>query len=316
MLKKIADHLFKSKSVAIFVHENPDWDCMGSAFALRGALRSKLIRADVFTEKPLSHHLSFMETDVITYTDGIAPGYDCYCAVDVSDTKRMGLWGDVFSKKENTVCIDHHLQKEEFTELSHVEPSRGSTGELIYELLSFAEVNITKEIAGYLYCAISSDTGSLQYSAVNVRTYEIVIELTKAGIDTAYLCSMLYERNTLTQLKLKAEAINSIRIYGEGKIAVASVSVDTLKKYNAEPSDVEALAQLPRSIDGVMMSAFIKEVEKGTIRVSLRAQGDYDIEPVARCFGGGGHKKAAGCRFFDASIEETEKALVNELLKL
>lgn len=316
MLKKIADHLFKSKSVAIFVHENPDWDCMGSAFALRNALRQQNIRADVFTENALSHHLSFMETDVITYTDGSVPDYECFCAVDVSEAKRMGTWGEVFVKNKNTVCIDHHLAKDEFAALSHIEPTRSATGELIYELLVLSGTEITKDVASYLYCAISSDTGSFQYASVNKRTYEIVIALTEAGIDTSYLCSMLYERNTLTQLKLKAETINSIRLYGDGKIAIASVSCETLEKYNALPSDIEALAQLPRSLDKVMISAFIKEVEKGNIRVSLRALGDYNIEPVARVFGGGGHKKAAGCRFAGTSIEEAEKALVDEFLKL
>ena len=316
MLKKIADHLLNSSSVAIFVHENPDWDCIGSAFALRNALRSKNIKSDVFTENPLSHHLSFMETDVITYTDGSTPDYECYCALDVSDAKRMGAWGEVFSSKENKVCIDHHLAKEEIAPLSYIESSRASTGELIYELLALTDIKLTEDIASYLYCAISSDTGSLQYSSVNMRTYEIVIELTKAGINTSHLCSMLYERNTLTQLKLKAETINSIRLYGDGKIAIASVSYETLCKYNALPSDIEALAQLPRSLDGVMISAFIKEVEKGNIRVSLRALGDYNIEPVARIFGGGGHAKASGCRFKDVTIEVAEKALVEELSKL
>lgn len=316
MLDKIADHLFRQKSVAIFVHENPDWDCIGSAFALRSALRQKNIRADVFTENELSHHLSFMETDVITYTNGSTPDYECFCAVDVGEPKRMGAWGDVFTQNENTVCIDHHIAKDSFASLSYIEHTRSATGELIYELLQFTDTELTKDIASYIYCAISADTGSFQYASVNRRTYEILIALTEAGIDTSHLSSMLYERNTLTQLKLKAETINSIRLYGEGKIAVASVSSETLEKYNALPSDIEALAQLPRSIDGVMVSAFIKEVEKGNIRVSLRALGDYNIEPVARIFGGGGHRKAAGCRFANISIEEAEKALVDEFLKL
>ncbi len=316
MLKTIAQLLFTSKSVAIFVHENPDWDCIGSAFALRGALRQKNIRADILTDKPLSHHLSFMETDVITYSDGAIADYECYCALDVGEAKRMGQWGSVFEKSTNTVCIDHHMQQNNPARLSYLEPSRGSTGELIFELFAFTDIKITKEIASYLYCAISSDTGSFKYSSVNERTYEILIELTRAGIDSARLCSMLYERNTLTQLKLKAEAINSIRLYGDGKIAVASISEEILKKYNAQPTDIDALAQIPRTIDKVVMSAFIKEVQKGNIRVSLRSEGDYDVECVARMFGGGGHKKAAGCRFENISIEDAECLLVEKLLQL
>ena len=89
--------------------------------------------------------------------------------------------------------------------------------------------------------------------------------------------------------------------------------MQTLNKYAAKPSDTDALAQLPRSIDGVMISAFLKELENGKIRVNLRSLGDYNIEPIARFFGGGGHKKAAGCTFENVTIDEAERKLVESL---
>lgn len=316
-MQQIIDHLKKSQSVALFVHTNPDWDCIGSAMALRNALRSLKIKADVFTETALSNHLGFLETDVIVYTENSsAPDYECYCAIDVGSADRIGKWGVFFTQKDNTVCIDHHYQTEPFAALSYVEPSRSATGELIYELLTLGNIEITEMLASYLYCAISSDTGSFQYASVNRRTYEILIALTDAGINSAYLCSMLYERNSLTQLKLKAEAINSIKLYGNGTIATAKITNEIMKKYGAKKSDTDALAQIPRSIEGVMISAFLKELPDGDIRVSLRSLGDYNIEPVARRFDGGGHKKAAGCTIKGVSIEKAEMQLVEELLKL
>ena len=89
-----------------------------------------------------------------------------------------------------------------------------------------------------------------------------------------------------------------------------------MKKYGASKQDTEALAQIPRTIEGVMISAFLKELDDGSIRVSLRSLGDYNIEPVARMFGGGGHKKAAGCTICGMSITDSEKALTDELSKL
>ena len=317
MQKKVIDHLISRKSVAIFVHMNPDWDCIGSAFALRDALSQKGVKTDVFTETPLSSHLNFLGADVICYEESSSrPDYECYCSIDVGCAEGIGKWGVSFENKADTVCIDHHHQTAPFAALNYVEPTRSATGELIYELLALTDIEITKEIASYLYCAISSDTGSFQYASVNRRTYEIVMALSDTGINTTYLCSMLYERNTLTQLKLKAEAINSIKLYGDGKLATAMLSNEILKKYNAKASDADAFAQLPRSIDGVMISAFLKELPDGSIRVNLRSLGDYNIEPVARSFGGGGHNKAAGCTFYDVSIVEAEKTLVAALLKL
>lgn len=317
MLHKIIEHLKSRKSVAIFVHVNPDWDCIGSAFALRNALRSLGINSDIFTDEPLNSHLGFMETDVIPYTENaLMPEYECYCMVDVGSPERVGKWGMFFDKKEDTVCIDHHYQNGSFAAINYTEPTRSAAGELIYELLILGGISVTKEVASYLYCAISSDTGSFQYSNVTRRTYEIIMALSDTGINTSYLCSMLYERNTLTQLRLKAEAINSLTLYGGGKIATAKLSNEIMEKYGATKSDADSLAQLPRSIDGVMISAFLKELPDGAVRVNLRSLGDYNIEPVARKFGGGGHKKAAGCTFEGVSLEEAERQLVEELEKL
>ena len=137
MQKKIIEHLKASSSVAIFVHVNPDWDCIGSAMALRQALRSLGKKADVFTDAPLSRHLSILDTDVIPYDNQTAmPDYECYCAVDVGACDRMGEWGKFFSEKENTICIDHHYQQGDFASLSLVEPKRSATGELIFEILT------------------------------------------------------------------------------------------------------------------------------------------------------------------------------------
>ena len=93
-------------------------------------------------------------------------------------------------------------------------------------------------------------------------------------------------------------------------------AVEMLKKYDAVKSDTEGLAQIPRTLDTAQLSAFLTEEDDGRIKASLRASGDFDIEAVAKTFGGGGHKKAAGCTFSGISIDEAEKLIVSELEKL
>ena len=39
----------------------------------------------------------------------------------------------------------------------------------------------------------------------------------------------------------------------------------------------------------------------GKVRVSLRSEGDYDVSGIAKRYGGGGHKNAAG---FTATLED------------
>jgi phosphoesterase RecJ-like protein len=45
----------------------------------------------------------------------------------------------------------------------------------------------------------------------------------------------------------------------------------------------------------IRASAFFKELSATEDRVSLRSKGSIDVAAVAKTFGGGGHKNAAGC---------------------
>jgi phosphoesterase RecJ-like protein len=58
--------------------------------------------------------------------------------------------------------------------------------------------------------------------------------------------------------------------------------------------------------------AFFKEIEPGVYRISMRSKGDVDVNRVARTFGGGGHKNAAGCSMAGA-YADIRAELVKEL---
>ena len=49
-----------------------------------------------------------------------------------------------------------------------------------------------------------------------------------------------------------------------------------------------------RAIEGVELSALVKELEKSLIGVSLRSSPPVEVVPLARLFGGGGHRYASG----------------------
>src|SRR5213076_3030915 len=59
--------------------------------------------------------------------------------------------------------------------------------------------------------------------------------------------------------------------------------------------DTEGLINLPLTVKEIEAVVFFKQVEGDEYRVSMRSKGDIDIGAVAKEFGGGGHKNAAGC---------------------
>jgi phosphoesterase RecJ-like protein len=69
------------------------------------------------------------------------------------------------------------------------------------------------------------------------------------------------------------------------------------KKHGATSEDTDAIVERLRDIDGVLLSALIREHED-MWRVSLRSKDpNIDVDLIARAFGGGGHKAAAAFRF-------------------
>ncbi len=311
---EIIEHLLSRESVALLMHINPDWDCLGSCMALREVLRGRGVRCDIFADEPLSSYLSYWDADVKIF-DGELP-YACLCCVDAGDTGRIGKRGETFAKHGDTVCIDHHMGGGNFAGLSCVKPDSPATGEIVYDMLKGAGLEISKKTAEYIYCAVSSDTGSFRYSGTTSHTMSIIGEIMDMGIDTAALADMLYCRKTLRQLKLQGEAISTLALSGGGKICTAYVTAEMYKKYNADKADTEALAAMPREIDGVVMSAFFTQRTPDEIRVSLRSEGDYNIRPVAVKFGGGGHMRASGCTISGSDMEYAVAVVTAELEKL
>ena len=310
----VLSHLLSRKSVALCMHVNPDWDCLGSSLALREVLRKNGVKCDVFSDEPLSPYLSFRETGVLVYES--FEGYECLCSVDVGDAGRVGRMAEAFTAHGDTACIDHHIGDGSFARLSYIDSAAPATGEIMFDLFKSAGIEIDKRTAEHLYCAISTDTGSFKYGATTPHTMRVVAELMELGADCAFLSDMLYGRKSLKELKLQGEAISALELYGGGRIGVSYVTADTYKKYNATKNDTEALASLPREIDGVVMSAFFTQRTPDEIRVNLRSKGEYNVQPVAVHFGGGGHMRASGCNIPGNDMKAAVAAVVAELEKL
>ena len=72
--------------------------------------------------------------------------------------------------------------------------------------------------------------------------------------------------------------------------------------------DTDEVMEPLRCLEGVEVVALLKERFDGTVKCSLRARGDVDVQSIVSLFGGGGHKKAAGATM-RMGLQEAERAL-------
>ena len=84
----------------------------------------------------------------------------------------------------------------------------------------------------------------------------------------------------------------------------------TMNFYGAEPKDLDGIVNQLRMIKGVDCAIFMYESNTLEYKVSMRSNDKVDVAKIASFYGGGGHKKAAGC-----SVNGTFYDVINNLSK-
>ncbi len=313
-MKITIDSLKSATKVALLPHINPDWDAIGSCFALYEALKSMGKNCSVLVDEPLDYRFDFKNLNCEVYDENKEYNFDLVCAVDTATMERLGKRKALFEKQKNTLLIDHHISGDNYAAHSLVYGNKCASAEIVYEILKEMECPITKTIAEYLFCGISTDSGSFQYNSVTEETFNIAGKLRKIGIDTAYLSTMLYQNEPYKKILLRSVAAKNIEFISCGKGAITHLSQNDFKSCDADMSLSEDLADFPRKVSGVEVSVLLREVSFDEVRMSFRSK-NTDITPIANHFGGGGHKLASGATYH-GSLNDAIKEVKTELEKI
>jgi phosphoesterase RecJ-like protein len=175
------------------------------------------------------------------------------------------------------------------------DPSAAACGEMVFALIRALGVPLSVEIATHIYLAILTDTGSFHYSSISPRTFDICRQALEAGVDPVLVARNVYDSNNMGRLKLFGSVLRAMQIDSTGRIAIVYLDHEMARESGGTYEDTEGLVNLPLTVKEIQAVIFFKQVEGEEYRVSLRSKGDVDVGAVAKDFGGGGHKNAAGC---------------------
>jgi phosphoesterase RecJ-like protein len=299
--------------IVVVSHYNPDADAFGSSCGLVQALRDLGKTAVCVNESGPAPLLGFIPgvSEVLT---SIPPGdWDAAVICDCGDFQRVGekLQAPLRSIPL-LINIDHHISNDRFGQLNFVVPESSSTSELIFEVLHEGGIPISSRVAKSLFTGLSADTGSFKYSSTSKRTFEVAASLTALGAEPAAVAQDLYGNTRLTAARLQAAAIVDAQLFADGRIAFAAVGREQYERFGATPDDVDYLVERLRDLEGVLVSAVMKQ-DGDIYRVSLRSKDPkYDVSSVATSFGGGGHRAAAAFRW-RRTPDELRPALISAL---
>ena len=309
-IARIVDAIRARRRFVLSSHSRPDGDSIGSQLAMAYALQAMgkdavCVNADQ-APPPL---MAFPGVADVRIAPSVEGEFDAAIIMECGDLKRTGVSG---FEQFYVINIDHHPGNTGYGQITWFDPSAAACAEMVYDLVRALGVPLSKEIATHVYLAILTDTGSFHYSGISPHTFDICRECVCAGVDPVIVARNVYDSNNMGRLKLFGAVLGAMQIDQTGRIAIVYVDHELARVAGGTYEDTEGLVNLPLTVKEIEAVIFFKQEKGDEYRVSLRSKGDIDIGAIAKEYGGGGHKNAAGATI-SGPIEELRKALVEKL---
>ena len=309
-LRNIVEAIRARQRFVISSHSRPDGDSIGSQLAAAYALRALGKQVTVVNADPAPPPLmQFPGVPEIRIADRADGEFDAAIIMECGDLARTGIAG---LERFFVINIDHHPGNSAYGQANWFDASAAACGEMVFDLVRELNVPLTRDIATHIYLAILTDTGSFHYSTLSPRTFDICRETLEACVDPVLVARNVYDSNNIGRLKLFGALLNAMQIDPTARIAIMYFDHEMARRTGGTYEDTEGIINLPLTVKEIQAVVFFKQAEGDEYRVSMRSKGDIDIGAVAKEFGGGGHKNAAGCTV-TGPIDALQKTFIEKI---
>jgi len=310
-LLETAAAIGESRSIVLACHVNPDGDALGSMLGLALALIPLGKDLVCLSQDGVPDILRFLPgvERIATATD--VPAFDLALVVDSGELARVGeTVQPLVARARRIVDIDHHVTAGAFGDIRVLDAHAASTAEIVYALLQTLDVPITSDIATCLFTGIITDTGSFRFQNVTPNTLRVAAKLLEAGAPPAHISENVFDNRTFAATRLLGLALSALSQTPDGQVVWTHITAQNFRTLGATDQDTEGVVNYVRGVRGAEVGILFREMEGGSIRVSLRARESVNVAEVAARFGGGGHRMASGCTL-DVPLAEAEQAVVS-----
>lgn len=306
--KAMFDKLALARRPILVAHRKPDGDTLGAMMAVYNFLRDRGQEAYAFcVDAPARAYNYFprigeLVTSPEIFKDELA---DMVCVFDAGDLAYAGIDGHVagMAKRPFIMDFDHHVTNTHFGDLNLVVTNASSTAEVVYQFLRAGGVQPTRATATCIMTGILTDTSNFSNPATTVASLEIAGDLMLKGASIHEITKRLMRNKPVPALKLWGRALERLRFDAEKNIASTVLYQDDFKEHPADEEYVEGLSNFLNHFLKTDVVLVLRELPGGKIKGSYRSATDTDVAEIAKTYGGGGHKKAAGFTIAGKIIE-------------
>ncbi len=310
---QIVEELRGADKLLLTTHENPDGDALGSLLGAHELLR--LLGKDVLMfmaadEFPLPHEYRHMALENVRTAPPEDIDQRVVVFLDCGNIDRMPVeW--LQREGIHILNIDHHHDNTRFGTVNLVDGSASCTAEIVWRLAKELEVEVTPEMAEALYIGLVTDTGKFMYENTTPTAHRMAAELIEAGAVAHNIYRRLYEDLPYCRVQLLGRALDDVQRHDEGALTLTYLTREDFTATGCAETDSEGVVDHLRAVEGTRVAALVRDLlaedRRGMRKVSLRSvDGQVDVSRIAREYGGGGHRQAAGFSTEQPIAEITE----------
>lgn len=308
-LDNILEEIKKAESIVILTHENPDGDAVGSSIAMYLGLKEIGKTPDIIIPEFPRAFENLPGIENIKKESDIE-NYDLAIALDTASIKMLNGYSKYFEDAKTKIVIDHHSSNTMFGDYNYVDQDSPACAQLLLVLFNYFNIEVSKEIGTAILAGIITDTGGFRYDGVTAETFELVAALCKKGVKVSKVYQKVFASTSKSKFFLHRIALDRLELLENEKIAFTYITKNDENNVGAENGDYDGIVEQGRDIEGVEISIFLRETEKG-IKASLRSKDYVNVSELCRIFGGGGHIRAAGCTI-PGTIEQVKTQILNQ----
>jgi len=294
-------------------HINADGDAISSSLAISHLLKSlgktyQLIFHDIHLDQKF-RFLEGFDSILCSQNEGVSYKAGAAIICDTPSTERMGTVATLLPEKAHVLKLDHHPSEEDFGIINWVDTESSSTTCLVYQIIDHFNIDINISLAQTILTGLMYDTGRFSYSNTKAIDFEIAARMVHLGADVEKSYKNIFCENSLSATKTIGKGLGEMETFFNHQVGIIHLThEETIKNPSGE---IEELASYTTSVIGSHVGLFIREPEKGLFKVSLRSRGKVNVNEVAGHFGGGGHKKASGCRIRSKSYADVKSQVLD-----
>lgn len=294
------------KKIILHRHNKPDGDAMGSQIGLKHIIKENYKDKQVYMVGDSAGQYGFMEDSVMDelmddcFDDALCIILDCGAKELISDTR--------YERAACTLRFDHHIFDKKIADYEIVDTSYESCCGLITSFAIECSLRVPSLAAKSLFTGMVTDSGRFRYDATTARTFHHAAFLLEQQFSMDDIYRNLYSEDFESK-KLRASFLLKAN-FTEHNVAYIYTDYEELTKLGVDIFTISrGMVNTMADIKGVDIWANFTETEQGNVLCELRSS-RYNINPIAKKYGGGGHKKASGATVAD---RETAMQMLHDL---